>query len=82
MSVSTERTISVTVNGVPRETTVPARRLLSDALRHDLRPHRHARRLRARRLRRVHGARRRQAGALLPDARRLRGRREITTVEG
>jgi len=36
MSVSTERTISVTVNGVPRETTVPVRRLLSDALRHDL----------------------------------------------
>jgi aerobic carbon-monoxide dehydrogenase small subunit len=26
----------VTVNGVPRETTVPVRRLLSDALRHDL----------------------------------------------
>ena len=36
MSVSTERTISVTVNGVSRETTVPVRRLLSDALRHDL----------------------------------------------
>ena len=36
MSVSTERTITVTVNGVPRETTVPVRRLLSDALRHDL----------------------------------------------
>ena len=36
-SVSTERTVSVTVNGVPREATVPVRRLLSDALRHDLR---------------------------------------------
>jgi aerobic carbon-monoxide dehydrogenase small subunit len=36
MSVDTERTISVTVNGVPREATVPVRRLLSDALRHDL----------------------------------------------
>jgi carbon-monoxide dehydrogenase small subunit len=35
-SVDTERTITVTVNGVPRETTVPVRRLLSDALRHDL----------------------------------------------
>ena len=33
--VDTERTI--TVNGVPREATVPVRRLLSDALRHDLR---------------------------------------------
>ncbi|CCG01143.1 (2Fe-2S)-binding protein [Blastococcus saxobsidens] len=31
-----ERTISVTVNGVPRKATVPVRRLLSDALRHDL----------------------------------------------
>ena len=35
-SVDTERTITVTVNGVPREATVPVRRLLSDALRHDL----------------------------------------------
>jgi aerobic carbon-monoxide dehydrogenase small subunit len=32
-----ERTVTITVNGVPREATVPARRLLSDALRHDLR---------------------------------------------
>jgi carbon-monoxide dehydrogenase small subunit len=31
-----ERTVRLTVNGVPRETTVPVRRLLSDALRHDL----------------------------------------------
>jgi carbon-monoxide dehydrogenase small subunit len=36
MSVDTERTIRLTVNGVPREATVPVRRLLSDALRHDL----------------------------------------------
>ena len=36
MTVDSERTISVTVNGVPREATVPVRRLLSDALRHDL----------------------------------------------
>jgi carbon-monoxide dehydrogenase small subunit len=35
-NVDTERTITVTVNGVPREATVPVRRLLSDALRHDL----------------------------------------------
>jgi carbon-monoxide dehydrogenase small subunit len=32
----TERTVTVIVNGVPREATVPVRRLLSDALRHDL----------------------------------------------
>jgi carbon-monoxide dehydrogenase small subunit len=31
-----ERTVRLSVNGVPRETTVPVRRLLSDALRHDL----------------------------------------------
>jgi len=36
MTVDTERTITITVNGVPREATVPVRRLLSDALRHDL----------------------------------------------
>jgi carbon-monoxide dehydrogenase small subunit len=34
--VDTERTITVTVNGIPHEVTVPVRRLLSDALRHDL----------------------------------------------
>src|SRR3954453_15035101 len=34
MTVDTERTISLTGNGVPREATVPVRRLLSDALRH------------------------------------------------
>ena len=37
VSVDTERTVRLTVNGVPREATVPVRRLLSDALRHDLR---------------------------------------------
>ena len=41
-----------------------------------LRPHRHPRRLRARRLRRLHGPARRPAGAVVPDARGLRrGRR-------
>ncbi|SFL79734.1 (2Fe-2S)-binding protein [Geodermatophilus ruber] len=35
-SVDAERTVTLTVNGVPREATVPVRRLLSDALRHDL----------------------------------------------
>ncbi|MPQ99976.1 2Fe-2S iron-sulfur cluster binding domain-containing protein [Modestobacter sp. I12A-02628] len=34
--VDQERTVSAVVNGTPREFTVPARRLLSDALRHDL----------------------------------------------
>jgi len=34
--VDAERTIALTVNGVPREARVPVRRLLSDALRHDL----------------------------------------------
>ena len=28
--------VTLTVNGVPHEVDVPARRLLSDALRHDL----------------------------------------------
>ena len=37
MSTDSERTVTITVNGVPREATVPVRRLLSDALRHDLR---------------------------------------------
>jgi aerobic carbon-monoxide dehydrogenase small subunit len=36
VTVDSERTITLTVNGVPREATVPVRRLLSDALRHDL----------------------------------------------
>ena len=36
VSVDVERTVSVVVNGTQREFTVPARRLLSDALRHDL----------------------------------------------
>jgi aerobic carbon-monoxide dehydrogenase small subunit len=35
-AVDTERIITVTVNGVPHEVSVPVRRLLSDALRHDL----------------------------------------------
>ncbi|MGY1601828.1 (2Fe-2S)-binding protein [Geodermatophilus sp. SYSU D00815] len=35
-SVDTERTVTLTVNGVRHEVAVPVRRLLSDALRHDL----------------------------------------------
>ena len=38
MSTAEERhAVQLTVNGVPRAATVPARRLLSDLLRHDLR---------------------------------------------
>ena len=37
MTAANERhTVELTVNGVPRSATVPARRLLSDFLRHDL----------------------------------------------
>src|SRR6201999_777321 len=36
MRVGSERTLVLTVNGVPREARVPVRRLLSDCLRHDL----------------------------------------------
>ena len=36
MTVDIERDVVLTVNGVPHEVTVPVRRLLSDALRHDL----------------------------------------------
>ena len=36
-SIDTERTVSLTVNGVPREARVPVRRVLADALRDDLR---------------------------------------------
>ena len=35
--IDSERTVSVTVNGIPREATVPVRRVLSDLLRDDLR---------------------------------------------
>jgi aerobic-type carbon monoxide dehydrogenase small subunit (CoxS/CutS family) len=34
-TITTERTITVVLNGVPREATVPVRWLLSDALRHE-----------------------------------------------
>ena len=37
MSAETLVTVRLTVNGVPHQLDVPARRLLSDALRHDLR---------------------------------------------
>ncbi|HEX4728992.1 MAG TPA: 2Fe-2S iron-sulfur cluster-binding protein, partial [Jatrophihabitans sp.] len=34
--VETQHRITLLVNGIPYEVTVPARRLLSDCLRHDL----------------------------------------------
>jgi aerobic carbon-monoxide dehydrogenase small subunit len=37
MTTETLVTVNLTVNGTPRRLDVPARRLLSDALRHDLR---------------------------------------------
>jgi carbon-monoxide dehydrogenase small subunit len=43
--------IALTVNGVPVQRDVEERRLLTDFLRHDLGSARHARRLRARRVR-------------------------------
>ena len=46
-----------------------ARKTLADFLREDLGAHRHPPRVRARRVRRVHRAPRRRAGALVPDAR-------------
>ena len=66
--------ITVTVNGVAYERDVEPRLLLSDFIRARPRADRHARRLRARRLRRVHGPLRRRAGAVLHHVRRA-GRR-------
>ena len=53
--------VAVTVNGVRHERLVEPRLLLSDFIRHELHLYRHARRVRARRLRRLHGAARRDA---------------------
>ena len=47
-----------------------------------VRPDRHPPRLRARCVRRLHGAGGRTGGALLPDLRRAGRRQEVTTVEG
>ena len=68
------RDITVTVNGTAHR---HARRAAPAALRfpaRHARPHRHACRLRARRVRRLHGAARRRQRARLPDVRRA-GRR-------
>ena len=52
----------------PSTVDVEPRRTLLDCLREDARPQGHPRRLRARRVRRLHHPGRRRAGALLPDA--------------
>ena len=59
---------------MPHTVRVPARRLLVRLPAPRPRPHRHPRRLRARRLRCLHGAARRRAGALLPAVRGQRRR--------
>ena len=48
------RKISMTVNGKSYQAEAEVRLTLADFLRHTLGPHRHASRLRARRLRRLH----------------------------
>ena len=68
-------TVDVTVNGRRYREDVEPRLLLSDFLRTPPRPHRDARRLRARGLRRVHGAARRRRRPLVPPARRAGRRR-------
>ena len=66
----------------PHPVEVEPRRTLGRRAARGLRADGHASRLRARRLRRVHGSGRRSAGALLPDVRRAGGGRAIRTVEG
>ena len=66
--------VELQVNGARRRVDVEPRTTLVDCLRDQSRPHRHACRLRARHLRRLHGAARRRAGARLLDVRRA-GRR-------
>ncbi len=61
---------------------VPAHHTLLDVLRDDAPADRHEGVLCGRRVRRVHRARRRARGLLVPRARRRDGRRQITTIEG
>ncbi len=62
------RRITLTVNGAPRIERRSSGACISAISCADARPYRHASRLRARRLRRLHGDRRRTRRALLPDA--------------
>ena len=61
--------LALTVNGEPAEAAFAPYKTLLEVLREDL-TSRHQARLRARRVRRVRGAGRRRAGALVPGARR------------
>ena len=76
LSADARHTIRLEVNGRAVEGEAEPRMLLTDFLRHKLGAHRHACRLRARRVRRLHGADRRRAGARLPHARGA-GRRRV-----
>ena len=70
--------IAVTVNGEHVRERVDARPTLVDFVRETLVAHRQPCRLRARRVRRLHGARRRRDRARLPDARRAVRRRDAS----
>ncbi len=65
-----EHAIELTINGRAHRRAVSARTSLADFLRDDARPHGDAARLRARRVRVLHRAARRRAGARLHRARR------------
>ena len=62
--------LALNVNGEPTEVAFAPHKTLLEVLREDLNLVRHQARLRARRMRRVRGAARRAAGALVPGARR------------
>ena len=75
--------VTLDVNGALRKLRIDPRTTLLDALRERLAPHRHEEGLRPRPVRRVHGARRRPARQLVPDARgRCVEGQKITTIEG
>ena len=61
--------ITLRINGRDHAIRVEPRKTLVDAIREDCGLDRHAYRLRAWRVRRLHGNRRRRGGALLPDVR-------------
>ena len=74
--------IGLTVNGMRHELAVEPRRLARRLPAGGSRAHGHAHRLRARRVRDLHGAGQRRDGAVVPDAGRPGRRRDDPTVEG
>ena len=74
--------VRLRVNGREHAESVPPRLLLSDFLRHRLGLTGHPRRLRARRLRRLHRAPRRRGGAVVPAPRRPGRRRRADDRRG